>query len=77
VTEVLFPRLKEGDPDAEGVLVTWFAQDGDAVTEGDLLCEVQVDKTSADVESSSTGTVRFKFAEGDVVRQGAVVATVE
>jgi pyruvate/2-oxoglutarate dehydrogenase complex dihydrolipoamide acyltransferase (E2) component len=77
VTEVLFPRLKEGDPDAEGVLVTWFAQDGDAVTEGDLLCEVQVDKTSADVESSSTGTVRFKVAEGEVVRQGAVVATVE
>lgn len=77
VSEVRFPALKEDEPDAEGLLATWFVGDGDAVEEGQLLCEVQVEKTSADIEATSAGTIRFEAAEGDVVRQGTVIATIE
>ncbi len=77
MSEVRFPALKEDEPDAEGLLATWFVGDGDAVEEGELLCEVQVEKTSADIEATSAGTIRFKAAEGDVVRQGTVIATIE
>jgi pyruvate/2-oxoglutarate dehydrogenase complex dihydrolipoamide acyltransferase (E2) component len=77
VTEVRFPALKENEPDAEGLLATWFVEDGDVVKEGQLLCEVQVEKTSADVEASSMGTIHFEVAEGDVVRQGTVIATID
>ncbi len=77
MSEVRFPALKDGEPDAEGLLATWFVADGDAVEEGQLLCEVQVEKTSADIEATSAGTIRFQAAEGDVVRQGMVIATIE
>ena len=77
MSEVRFPTLKEDDSDAEGLLATWFVDDGEAVEGGQLLCEVQVEKTSVDVEASSAGTVRLKTEEGDVVRQGAVIATIE
>jgi len=43
VNEVRFPALKEDEPDAEGLLATWFVEDGDEVEEGQLLCEVQVE----------------------------------
>jgi pyruvate/2-oxoglutarate dehydrogenase complex dihydrolipoamide acyltransferase (E2) component len=76
VSEVRFPVIKESEPDAEGLLATWFVADGDAVSEGQLLAEVQVDKTSEDVHSAAAGTVSLAAAEGDVVRQGSVIATI-
>ncbi len=77
MTEVLFPVIDEREPEAEGVLATWFVGNGDGVEEGQLLCEVQVEKSSADVESPDAGTIYFKATEGDVVRQGTVIATVK
>lgn len=77
VSEVRFPALKEDEPSAEGLLATWFIEDGDTVDAGELLCEVQVEKISVDVEAPMRGTIRFEAAEGDVVRQGAVIATIE
>ena len=44
MAEVLFPRLSEEEPDAEGVLATWFVSDGDQVASGQLLAEVMVEK---------------------------------
>lgn len=77
MTEVRFPVIKESEPDAEGLLATWFVRDGDPVSEGQLLAEVQVDKTSEDVHSGAAGTVSLAAAEGEVVRQGTVIARVE
>jgi len=34
MAEVVFPRLSENEPDAEGVLATWFVSDGDQVAGG-------------------------------------------
>lgn len=42
MTEIIFPALSENSPDAEGVVSTWFAEDGSTVTEGDLVAEVAV-----------------------------------
>jgi hypothetical protein len=36
VTDVRFPQLSEEQPDAEGVLATWFVSDGDQVATGQL-----------------------------------------
>ena len=43
MTEILFPPMSENDPNAEGVVSTWFVADGDEVQEGDLIAEVAVD----------------------------------
>ncbi|AIJ23593.1 DUF2118 domain-containing protein [Amycolatopsis methanolica] len=77
MTEVLFPMLSAKDPDAEGVVATWFVQDGERVAEGDLLAEVAVDKVDVEISSPAAGVVRLLAKEGDALVQGVLIARVE
>lgn len=77
MTEVVFPVLDEGSPDAPGVLATWFVDEGAPVSPGDLLAEVQVLKISGEITAPVAGTLHRKVAEGDVVAQGTVVAVID
>jgi pyruvate/2-oxoglutarate dehydrogenase complex dihydrolipoamide acyltransferase (E2) component len=76
VPDVLFPRLSEDDPVAEGVLATWFVSDGDQVASGQLLGEVMVEKVSGEVVAPAPGRVRLLVAEDETARQGEVIAVV-
>lgn len=76
MTDVLFPVLSEDRPDAEGVLATWFVDDGATVSEGQLLGEVQVDKADAEVAAPAAGTIELLVAEDDAVKQGAPIARI-
>ncbi|MBY9076019.1 lipoyl domain-containing protein [Nocardioides sp. WL0053] len=77
MTDVLFPALSEENPDAEGVLATWFVTEGSAVTADQLLAEVQVDKVSAEVLAPSAGVVHLLVEEEAAVPQGTPVARIE
>lgn len=76
MSDVLFPSLSEENPDAEGVLATWFVSDGDTVAPDQLLAEVQVDKVSAEVRAPGGGVVRLLVKEEEAVRQGAPIARI-
>ena len=76
MADVLFPRLSEKEPTAEGVLATWFVGDGEQVASGQLLGEVMVDKVSGDVVAPTAGRVRLLVTEDQAVRQGDVIAEV-
>lgn len=76
MTEVVFPQLDEEAPDAPGVVSTWFFEDGAQVTAGALLAEVQVTKIAGEVTAPAAGVLRHKAAEGEVVGQGSVIATI-
>ena len=77
MTDVRFPQLSEEQPDAEGVLATWFVSDGDQVASGQLLGEVMVEKVSGEVLAPAAGRVRLLVAEDQTARQGVVIARVE
>jgi len=77
VTDVRFPQLSQDQPDAEGVLATWFVADGDQVASGQLLGEVMVEKVSAEVLAPATGRVRLLVAEDQTARPGELIARVE
>ena len=77
MAEVFFPRLSERDPDAEGVLATWFVSDGDQVESGQLLGEVMVEKTSGDVLAPMAGQVHLMISEDQATRQGDVIARID
>ena len=74
---MLFPRLSEQEPTAEGVLATWFVSDGDQVAGGQLLGEVMVEKVSGDVVAPTSGRVRLLVSEDQAARQGEVIAQVD
>lgn len=75
--DVIFPVMSQEDPTGEGVIGTWFALDGESVTEGQLIAEVQVDKVSADVEAPASGVLRHLVVEEGVSNQGAVIGRIE
>ena len=71
-----FPRMSDDRPDATGVVATWYAADGEAVTLGQLIAEVQLDKVDAEVLAPATGTIRLLVQEGDEVAQGGAIAEI-
>jgi pyruvate dehydrogenase E2 component (dihydrolipoamide acetyltransferase) len=73
--DVLMPQL--GETVAEGKITKWFKSAGDAVKPGDNLFEIETDKVSMEVPSTTAGTLsEIRVAAGDVAPVGAVVAVI-
>ncbi len=69
------PQL--GETVAEGKITKWFKSAGDAVKPGDNLFEIETDKTSMEVPSTTAGTLsEIHFKVGEVAKVGAVVAVI-
>lgn len=74
--DILVPRISESAE--EGVLVTWFVEPGARIREGDLVAEVQVEKTSAEVRAPASGRIaELLFEPGAVIVQGHPIATLD
>lgn len=60
----------------EGTLAKWFVKEGDEVTSGDILAEIETDKATMEFEAVDEGTIsKILIAEGtDNVAVGAVIA---
>src|SRR5688572_6251802 len=59
----------------EGVLVRWVKREGDAVSPGDLVAEVETDKANMDFNLEDEGVLlKLLVKEGDTVKLGAPVA---
>ena len=69
--------MSKDDPDAEGVVGTWFVNDGETVAAGQVIAEVQVDKVSQDVEAPVAGVMRQLVNEGVGLRQGEPMARID
>jgi pyruvate dehydrogenase E2 component (dihydrolipoamide acetyltransferase) len=74
VREFKLPDVGEGV--AEGEIVSWLVEEGDAVTEDQPVAEVETDKAIVEVPSPVNGTVREIIPEeGEVVNVGSVIIT--
>jgi pyruvate dehydrogenase E2 component (dihydrolipoamide acetyltransferase) len=73
--DVLMPQL--GETVSEGKITKWFKSAGDAVKPGDNLFEIETDKVSMEVPSTTTGVLaEIRVATGAVAPVGAVVAVI-
>jgi pyruvate dehydrogenase E2 component (dihydrolipoamide acetyltransferase) len=73
--DVLMPQL--GETVAEGKIIKWFKSAGDEVRPGDNLFEIETDKVSMEVPSTTTGVLaEIRVAAGDVAPVGAIVAVI-
>lgn len=72
-TEIKMPSL--GQITDEVKLLSWFVEEGQKINKGDLLCEVETDKTTMDVESFESGTVLKLYSKpGATILSGTVIA---
>ena len=73
--DVLMPQL--GETVAEGKITKWFKSAGDAVKPGDNLFEIETDKVSMEVPSTTAGVLsEIRVGAGEVAPVGAVVAVI-
>ena len=62
-TEILMPALSPTME--EGTLAKWLVKEGDAVSSGDLLAEIETDKATMEFEAVDEGTIgKILIAEG-------------
>jgi pyruvate/2-oxoglutarate dehydrogenase complex dihydrolipoamide acyltransferase (E2) component len=73
--DVLMPQL--GETVAEGRILSWFKQEGDAVNEGDNLFEIETDKVTMEVQATVAGALsEIRVKSGEVAKVGAIVAVI-
>src|SRR6267143_3609781 len=72
---ILMPQL--GETVSEGKITKWFKSAGDAVKPGDNLFEIETDKVSMEVPSTSAGVLsEIRVGAGEVAPVGAIVAVI-
>jgi pyruvate dehydrogenase E2 component (dihydrolipoamide acetyltransferase) len=72
---ILMP--KPGQMTEECVVVAWHKQEGDQVRKGDILFEIESDKSNMDVEAFEEGVLLIRYVfEGDAVPVNALCAYV-
>ena len=73
-TPVLFPKI--GFSMEEGVLSEWLVADGSAVAEGQVLYTLESEKSTQEVESPASGTLKILVAAGETYKVGDILAEI-
>ena len=74
-TEVILPKW--GLTMEDGIVVAWHVAEGDAVTEGQVLAEVETEKVENELESPCDGVVaRILVEEEEEVDVGTVLVII-
>jgi len=73
ISEVTMPSM--GADMTEGTIAKWLKAEGDAVSRGDKIAEIETDKTVVEMEAYAEGLLRkIVVAEGTMVDVGTVIA---
>jgi len=74
--EITMPKLS--DTMAEGTILSWRVKQGDRVSRGDIIAEVETDKAAMEMEAFEDGVIAsLAVGEGETVAVGTVIAVIE
>ena len=73
--DITVPQI--GESINEATIAKWVKQDGDYVTRDEMICELESEKASFELNAEEAGILRIKAQEGDVVQVGAVIAQID
>src|SRR5919109_2341866 len=72
--DVNMPKLS--DTMEEGTVLEWKKKDGDEVSKGDVLAEIESDKASFEIEAEADGVLHIVVDQGSPVPVGQQIATI-
>jgi len=75
MSEVVMPRLS--DSMEEGTILKWLKDDGDAVSRGEPLAEIETDKATLTYESDAAGVLTIVAPAGETLPIGSVIARLD
>lgn len=73
--EIKIPPV--GESISEVTISKWLKNDGDHVELDEVLCELESDKATFELNAESAGVLRIRAQEGDTIQIGTVVAEIE
>jgi pyruvate/2-oxoglutarate dehydrogenase complex dihydrolipoamide acyltransferase (E2) component len=73
-TEVRIPSI--GFSTQEGTLTEWLVADGAKVEQGQPLYALELDKSTQEIESPASGTLKVIGQVGEVYEIGALIAEI-
>src|SRR4051812_39832636 len=73
--EVKVPTV--GESITEVTIAKWNKKEGDFVNADELLCELESDKATFELNAEKSGILHIKAQEGDVVKIGGLVCEIE
>lgn len=73
--DVLLPKI--GFSMNEGTLAEWLVADGGQVVEGEPLYALESEKSTQEVESPASGTLKIIAQTGETYEVGTLLATIE
>ena len=74
--DIIMPAI--GETVNEGKLAKWFKKEGDQINEGDIVCEVETDKTTMEIPSTTNGILKkIIVKESETVEVGTKLGIVE
>jgi pyruvate dehydrogenase E2 component (dihydrolipoamide acetyltransferase) len=74
MADVAMPRLS--DSMEEGTILKWLKSDGDEVSKGEELVEIETDKANMTYEADQEGTLKIVAQEGDTLAVGETIASI-
>jgi pyruvate dehydrogenase E2 component (dihydrolipoamide acetyltransferase) len=74
MSDVAMPRLS--DSMEEGTILKWLKSDGDEVSKGEELVEIETDKANMTYEADEAGTLSIVASEGDTLAVGETIAKI-
>ena len=75
VLEVKVPTV--GESITEVTLANWLKKDGEMVKQNDVLCELESDKATFELNAGTSGILRTVAKQGDVLPIGALICKIE
>ncbi|CAD5246694.1 MULTISPECIES: 2-oxoglutarate dehydrogenase complex dihydrolipoyllysine-residue succinyltransferase [unclassified Imperialibacter] len=73
--EVKIPAV--GESITEVTIAKWLKNDGDIVERDELLCELESDKATFELNAESAGKIKILVKEGETVEIGAVICSID
>ena len=73
--EIKIPQV--GESITEVTLASWLKSDGDFVEMDEVLCELESEKATFELNAEAAGILRIKAQEGDAIEIGATVCVIE
>ncbi|MEW5977647.1 MAG: pyruvate dehydrogenase complex dihydrolipoamide acetyltransferase [Acidobacteriota bacterium] len=75
MAQIIMPKLS--DTMTEGVIVRWLKKEGDVVSMGDVVAEIETDKATMEFEAFDEGVMKAIYVkEGDKVAVGEPIALI-
>ena len=73
--EIKIPAV--GESITEVTIAQWFKQEGDQVGMDEVICELESDKATFELNAEAAGTLQIKAQEGDTLQIGDVICLID